>query len=141
MRRRARSGIVLALRMRPQRRLSDQALQAIDRRAREDSAPRLLDEIPKLVSLRLELSQGRTESGTAKHARTIVVERAPALFEIACIERTCRNGGHDLTYSVMGGLRQGLTSFEGTDVCNGSVGTAECGSRLHFQAIAVYREG
>jgi hypothetical protein len=121
--------------------MSDQALQAIDRRSREDSAPRLLDEIPSLVSLRLEITQGRTESGSAKHARTIVVERAPALFEIACIERTCRNGGHDLTYSIMAGLRQKLTSFEGADVCGGSVGTAECGSRLQFQAIAVYREG
>jgi hypothetical protein len=121
--------------------MSDQALQAIDRRSREDSAPRLLDDVPGLVSLRLDITQGRTESGTAKHARTIVVEHAPALFEIACIERTCRNGGHDLTFTVMSALRQKLQTFEGEDVCRGSVGTAECGSRLQFQATAVYRDG
>jgi hypothetical protein len=121
--------------------MSDQALQAIDRRSREDSSPRLTDEVPGLVSLRLDITQGRTESGTAKHARTIVVEHAPALFEIACIERTCRNGGHDLTFNIMSALRQKLASFEGEDVCRGSVGTAECGSRLQYQATAVYREG
>jgi hypothetical protein len=120
--------------------MSDQALQAIDRRAREDSAPRLLEDVPELVSLRLEVTQGRTESGTAKHARTIVVEHAPALFEMACIERTCRNGGHDLTFVIMSALRQKMTSFEGEDACRGSVGTAECGSRLQFQATAVYRD-
>jgi hypothetical protein len=121
--------------------MSDQALQAIDRRAREDSATRLLEEIPSLTSLRLEITQGRTESGTAKHARTIVVEHAPALFEIACIERSCRSGGHDLTFSIMSALRQKLTRFEGEDVCRGSVGSAECGSRLHFEGLATYREG
>jgi hypothetical protein len=139
MRMRVRSAIVSRT-MRPQRRMSDQALQAIDRRAREDSAPRLLEEVPELVSLRLEITQGRTESGTAKHARTIVVEHAPALFEMACIERTCRNGGHDLTFVIMSALRQKMASFEGEDVCRGSVGTAECSSRLSFQATAIYRD-
>jgi hypothetical protein len=126
--------------MRVQRHLSENALQALDRRGREDAARRLLDEVPSLVSLRLEMMQGRTENGSAKHARTIVVDHAPALFEIACIDRSCRNGGHDLTSQIMAALRRSMQTFEGEDTCPGSLGSAECRSVLRYQALALYRD-
>jgi hypothetical protein len=126
--------------MRPQHRFSEVAQASLERREREDAARRLRDEIPSLVSLRLEISQGRTSTGSTEHARTIVVERAPALFEIACFDRSCRGGGHDLTFEIMDALRRSQTKFEGEHACRGSLGAAECSSVLRYRALAVYRD-
>jgi hypothetical protein len=78
-------------------------------------------------------------TGNTEHARTIVVERAPALFEIACFDRSCRGGGHDLTRGIMDSLRRSEAKFAGEDVCRGTLGGAECGSVLRYRALAVYR--
>jgi hypothetical protein len=125
--------------MRPQHRFSEVAQASLERREREDAANRLRDEIPSLVSLRLEISQGRASTGLTEHARTIVVERAPALFEIACFDRSCRGGGHDLTRGIMDSLRRSEAKFSGEDQCRGTLGGAECNSVLKFRALAVYR--
>jgi hypothetical protein len=121
------------------RHLSERGLEAQERRAREDAASRLLREVPSLTSLRLEMSEGRVVSQSAAYARTIVVERAPALFEFGCTDPSCRGGGHDLTWTILPALRKSLFTFEGEDVCRGSVGSAECSSVLRFHAIAAYR--
>ena len=111
-----------------------------ERRERENSAARLLAEVPDLVSLDLSLSESRGEmAGGVTHVRHIVVGSAPALFEIPCGDPSCKEGGHDLTYEIVRALRQRATESDGRDTCNGSVGSASCGRDLHFRAIAVYR--
>jgi hypothetical protein len=69
-----------------------------------------------------------------------VVDTAPALFVIQCSDRGCKDGGHDLTHSVMSGLRQGATHFEGEHMCEGQLGSSRCSSVMHYVATATYAE-
>jgi hypothetical protein len=123
------------------RRDTEAADRFAERRRREDEAPRLCDVVPRLDSLRLELRE--TRGGTAlsgmAHVRPVVVERAPALFELPCQDASCRDGGHDLTWTILAALKDGLERFEGEDSCRGQIGSAECRRVLQFVAIATYR--
>jgi hypothetical protein len=125
------------------RRGNEAAQRSAERRRREDEAPRLIQLIPNLAELKLELRETRSlgEVTETSHTRRIVVERAPALFELPCLDSSCRDGGHDVTHAILKGLRGGETRFDGTDVCRGvlgTVGTAECGRVLSYVVEASY---
>ena len=117
------------------------ALRFAERRQREDEAPRLSTQVPDLVTLKLEIEE-RYGAGAMKHTRRVVVDRAPALFLVPCGDPRCTDSEHDLTSAVMIALRARLTSFEGSDECGGtlgSAGNAYCSRTLHFHATAEYR--
>ena len=132
---------VKKLRMRNRKRQTEAALQASERRQREDEAPRLRHEVNRLTGLRLVIEEYHGEGTIAavRHTRHIVIDHAPALFEIPCSEAGCKDGGHDLTLDIMGALRSAATEFEGEDTCYGQVGLGGCGRVLHFAAHATYR--
>src|SRR6185312_1287896 len=94
-------------------------LRFAERRRREDEARRLRDELPRLRTLKLEVEEHRREATIAetKHVRHIIVDRAPALFELPCNDPACREGGHDLTDVMIQRLRSGATEFILEDVC------------------------
>jgi len=122
--------------------MSEAALRSVARREREDAAPRLRDEVPALATLYLELEERRGESLVASgaHVRRVVVEHAPALFDIPCGERSCPDGGHDLTREILSALRRGATNFAGEDTCNGYTPAGNrCGIELHYVVVATYR--
>lgn len=119
------------------RRKSDAALRFAERRQREEEAPRLSNQVPRLVALQLEIEE-RTPILSVKHTRRIVVDRAPALFLVRCGDPRCVDE-HDLTTTVMRALRAGQTSFQGSDQCMGTVGTSVCSRVVHFDAVAQYR--
>jgi hypothetical protein len=123
------------------RRFSAAAQRSQERRERENQAPRLSSEVPRLVSLRMEIEE--TASGAPvpepKHVKRVVVEHAPALFLLPCGDSRCDNGGHDVTHSIMRSLRAGETAFDGEDNCHGSTGGAPCGRTLHYHAQAEYK--
>jgi hypothetical protein len=113
-----------------------------DRWKREDDAPRLHDEVPELVSLRMSLEEwgaGMSEpiAGT-KRVRHIVVQRAGALFEFPCSDTKCEEGHHELTDTVLAALRRRELEFEGDSVCEGTREGEPCGHRLHYSAEATY---
>jgi hypothetical protein len=108
--------------------------RSLDRRKREDDAARLIDEVRRLASLDIEIDDGGN-----RYIKRIVVERAPALFDLPCPEKTCTNGGHDITRAVMQALRASATRFEGEDMCRGEVPAGRCGHVIKFVATAVYR--
>jgi hypothetical protein len=112
-----------------------------ERRQRENEAPRLRDEVPALESLRLDVEEHRAGSVVAEapHIRRVVVENAPALFVLPCGDPTCKEGGHDVTSTVMRSLRAGNTRFEGEDACSGTVGSAPCMRVLRFVGTASYK--
>jgi hypothetical protein len=114
------------------------ALRYEERRRRETDAPRLCDEVPSLVSLRLEIEE-RSGVTATKHARPVLVDRAPALFVVPCGDSRCIDGAHDLTTAVMRALRAREKTFEGNDECMGSVGSGNCTRVLHFGLFAEYR--
>src|SRR6185436_7217073 len=85
------------------RRFSEAAQRTSERREREDRAPRLLAEVPRLQALDLVISESRSQSTSVdtKYVRRIVVASAPALFDITCSDASCRDGGHQVTYHVL----------------------------------------
>lgn len=116
------------------RRRSEIAQEFADRRRREDEAPRLSEEVPRLANLALTVDERRPGiPPSAGHIRRVVVARAPALFVVRCSAPGCESGIHDLTSSVMRELRRGAVSFEGDSGCN------ECACTLCHVAVAEYR--
>ena len=109
--------------------------------SREDEAPRLQTEVPKLDGLRLDLEERRTGAVSAEvsHIRRVVVAHAPAMFEVPCSDPSCQDGGHDLTNGIMRALRHGDEKFEGEDTCLGQVGNASCERVLRYVGTATYR--
>ena len=121
------------------RRNAEAQQRAAERRQREDTAPRLATEVPKLVTLALAISDGEPGAiGGSDHTRHVVVARAPALFEMRCGNRDCKEGGHDITYELVRALRSGETKIEGQDPCHGNVGSARCGYVMRYVAKATY---
>jgi len=121
------------------RKRSPQALRFEERRRREDEAPRLHDQVPSLVSLRIEVEDRDGVIAENKYTRRIVIERAPALFLVPCGDLRCSGGEHDLTADVIKALRSGVTSFHGEDACGGSLPLGRCTRVLRFEAVATYR--
>ena len=114
--------------------------RAAERRKREDSAERLNKKVPALESMSIHIRE-RPADGSGyeiKYVKHIVVERAPALFEIPCVDRHCKGGGHDLTRKVLAALRKGKTEFEGKDLCSGDVEGERCDLELKFVVEATY---
>jgi hypothetical protein len=111
-----------------------------ERRKREDEARRIRDEVPSLKALKLEVEEHRREATIAetKHVRHIIVDRAPALFELPCNDPACRDGGHDMTDAVVAKLRARATDFVLEDVCMGDVRGAACGRVIRLIATATY---
>lgn len=122
------------------RRNSEAAQRAAARRLREDEAPRLITEVPLLESLNIDVEE-HLASGTvaSTHVRRVVVERAPALFDMPCNDRSCKEGGHDLTRQILADLRRGKTRFEGSHPCEGNIGSSRCQMILKYVAHATYR--
>lgn len=122
------------------RRNSEAAQRAAARRQAEDDAPRLLAEIPQLESLNIDVEE-HLPSGTvaSNHVRRVVVDRAPALFVMPCNDRSCKEGGHDLTRAFLAELRRGKTTFEGSHACEGQVGSSNCSLTLKYVAHATYK--
>ncbi len=117
------------------RRNSPEAKQrSLERRKREDDAARLIDEVRRLGSLDIEIDDGGN-----RYIKRVVVERAPALFDLPCPEKTCTNGGHDITRAMMQALRASATRFEGEDTCRGEIPSGRCGRVIKFVAKATYR--
>lgn len=121
------------------RRPSAGAATAAERRERENSAKRLLEVVPELQGLKLyieEIVKGASEPDIT-HVRHIVIQRAPAIFEVGCSDRKC-NGNHDLTRRVMRALKEHKACFEGKDECGGERKGDVCDLELRFRAEADY---
>ena len=113
-----------------------------ERRRREDESPRLRAVVPRLKTLRLELSESRGEETQVENTqiKRIAIEHAPSVFMIPCGERRCKHGSYDLTSTILAGLRRGETQIECSDTCYGEVGTARCGRIMKCVAFAEYTE-
>lgn len=123
------------------RRNTDAMLRATARREREARAPRLLAEVPELVSLNVEVTEsGTPDASDVVFIRRVVVASASTLFEVPCGDAACVGGGHDLSEAIMGSLRKKLPSFSGTDACRGALPEGlPCPRTVRFAATATYR--
>jgi hypothetical protein len=100
----------------------------------------LHETVPRLKTLRLEVEERRGSHAVAesKHVRHVIVERAPALFVLPCGDSSCRDGGHELTHSVLDHLRRADPEFVVEDTCFGTIGSASCGRIMRVLAKATY---
>jgi len=115
--------------------------RATERREREDAALRLRDQIPRLLSLRMTFRDVPVQGveTALPYVRPIVVETAPAHFEVPCMLPQC-GGRHDLTAAVMAALEASRTSFHGESDCeDGSVEGVPCERTLEYTCHATYR--
>jgi len=113
---------------------------AAEHRRREDSATRLRDEVPNLLTLRLSFEEIRAEGRmqAMSYVRPIVVASAPAFFEVRCMEARC-DGRHDLTAPILRALKQQLTTSRGESTCEGMVGDQPCNRAMSYVCDATFR--
>ena len=124
------------------RRITPAVKRAAERREREDAADRLNEVVPGLDSLTLTIEEIDSKKEAiapieVTHTRRIVVDRAPAVFDLPCYDRHC-DGGHDVTSSVIRALKNRKTRFEGRHRCTGHSKHGDCRLELHFVAEAHY---
>lgn len=125
------------------RRITPAVKRAAERRAREDAAKRLNEVVPHLDSLTFTIEEIDSNKQLltpveVTHTRHIVVDRAPAVFDLPCYDRHC-DGGHDVTKSVLRALKDRKTRFEGSHRCAGHSKHGDCRLELHYVAEARYQ--
>jgi hypothetical protein len=108
---------------------------------REDAAGKLLQGTPDLASLSLAIHETRPDGclNNAPYIRRVVLENAPALFEVPCSNDRCSDGGYDVTREVLLALASRKEGFDGEQGCNGRSGEIDCGRVLRYVATATYR--
>jgi hypothetical protein len=112
-----------------------------NRRAREDEAGRLVERIPDLENLSIDIAEsreGNTISET-KYTLRVPLPGATALFEVTCSDRGCKEGGYDITREVLFALRDRKERFEGQVSCQGQCGRGPCTRVLHYVGSATYK--
>ena len=112
------------------------ALRSAERRKREDEARRLVNEVPALKSVRIEIVE-HIPTGTTKHVKLVVVAHAPALFLVPCGDSDCHDE-HDLTHEVMGALRARQPELCGTSHCRGGIRNGNCSRYISYRVLAEY---
>jgi hypothetical protein len=119
----------------------ERAERRAQRDEREMAAGKLSERVPDLTSLAIAIHETRPSGCVADthYIRRVVLESAPALFELTCSERDCEDGGHDLTREVLSALVAGRVQFQGEQVCRGRCGPVDCGRALRYIATATYR--
>jgi hypothetical protein len=122
------------------KRFSSQVLQrTLERRQREDDAPRLHALVPRLRALDIAFSEGEGGAfASIDHVRHVVVARAPALFEQRCANPSCKGGEHQFTSELVAGLRRDEARIEGEDRCLAPMGASSCQWVLKYVATARY---
>jgi hypothetical protein len=119
-------------------------LEAEERRGirnqREAAAGKLLQRAPDLTSLSISIHEARSDGylDFTQYIRRVVLEHAPALFEVPCSCSSC-DGVHDMTREVLLALASRKTRFEGNYVCRGTCSAGNCGRVLRYVATATYR--
>jgi hypothetical protein len=108
---------------------------------READAGKLLQKIPDLTSLSIAIHEMKPDGclNNTLYTRRIVLEHAPALFEVPCSYAHCTDGGYEVTREVLFALDSRKMRFEGEQSCSGRCGVVDCGRVLRYVATATYR--
>jgi hypothetical protein len=114
----------------------------VQRSEREGAAGKLLQKVPALASFSIAIHESRPEGcvGDTHYIRRIVLEHAPALFEMACSDPHCEDGGYEVTREILYALAANQVQFTGQQTCRGRCGPADCARVLKYVATATYRD-
>ena len=110
---------------------------------REDVAGKLARRVPSLASLSIVIHETRPDGvvSDTHYTRRVVLESAPALFEVACSYRDCVDGGYEVTREILAGLDAHRLEFHGEQRCRGRCGDLDCTRVLRFECTATYSDG
>jgi hypothetical protein len=97
--------------------------RTVQRDERENAADELAQRVPDLTSLSIEIRETRPEGCVSDtyYIRRVVLEQAPALFEVVCFDPRCEDGGYDVTPDIIFALKSRQARFEGHQTCRGTV--------------------
>ena len=114
----------------------------VQRSEREDAAGKLAQRVPDLASLSIAIHESRPGGCTSdtQYIRRVVLEHAPALFELPCSDPRCEDGGYDVTREIIFALASHQANFEGQQTCRGRCGPLDCARVLRYVTTARYRE-
>ena len=120
---------------------SDAAARRKAKRERSDASPRLLERVPRLISLQFEVIALRdgVPIQASRHVKRVPVGDARALFLLDCTDPACVEGGHDLTDVVLRQLARCATTFDTEHPCAGRSGDRPCGRLVRVVATASYQ--
>jgi hypothetical protein len=113
----------------------------VQRGQREAAAGKLMARAPDVLSLEIAIHEARPEGcvSDSHYIRRIVLEHAPALFEVPCSYPSCEDGGYDITHDVLDALAARDPKLEGEKACRGRCGALDCTRVLRFVVKATYR--
>jgi hypothetical protein len=114
----------------------------VQRVQREAVAGKLLQRFPEVTSLDITVHEARPEGcvSDSHYIRRIVLEHAPALFEVPCSYPSCEDGGYDITHDVIAALTARDPKVEGEKACRGRCGSLDCTRVLRFVVKIGYRD-
>jgi hypothetical protein len=116
---------------------SNASVCAVERRQREDSAPRINEMFPQLSALSIHVDE-HSSVLSPRYVRRVVIQNAPALFILPCSDPNCSDGGHDISSDIIGQVRSKRREFDGSHVCGGWIGSRQCGRTIWFHCEASY---
>jgi len=114
----------------------------VSRGQREAAAGKLLQRFPEVTSLDITVHEARPEGcvSDSHYIRRIVLEHAPALFEVPCSYPSCEDGGYDITRDVIDALGARDPKIEGEKACRGRCGALDCTRVLRYVVKVTYRD-
>ena len=114
-----------------------------ERAQREDAAGKLARRVPALATLSIAIHETRPDGvvSDTHDTRRVVLEHAPALFEVPCSYPGCTDGGYEVTREILDGLDTRRREFRGEQRCRGRCGDIDCTRVLRFVCTATYHEG
>jgi hypothetical protein len=114
----------------------------VQRVQREAAAGKLLQRYPEVASVDIAIHEARPEGcvSDSHYIRRIVLEHAPALFEVPCSYPSCEDGGYDITHDVLGAISARDPKVEGEKACRGRCGALDCTRVLRFVVKIGYRD-
>ena len=112
------------------------------RAEREEAAGKLVQRVADLTSLSIAIHETRAYGcvSNTHYIRRVVLEHAPALFEVACSDPRCEDGGYDVTREIILALASRKAHFEGHQACRGRCGAIDCGRVLQYVLTATFRK-
>jgi hypothetical protein len=117
---------------------SNASLCAVERRRREDEAPRISKILPQLSTLSIHVDEHSTIA-SPRYVRRVVIDSASTLFIMPCSDPHCCDGGHDISSAVIEAVRSKRGSFSGTHICDGQIGSRDCGRKIWYSGEASYQ--
>ena len=117
-------------------------IRRVERQEREDRAGKLLLRAPDLTSLSIVVHETRPDGcvSDSHYTRRVVLEQAPALFEVPCSDPACEDGGYEVTWESSTPSPLASGSSRASSHAGGDAVRSTAAGSSRFVATATYAE-